>query len=355
MALTLLTDFSETGYRRATRRLLRAVPGAAEELWGMDWPALVTNHQWRGQGWRNAVQNRQRLFRQLEGAVTAQRFADAANAITRWGGLAAFAPADLEALEVAVRALERIDAGDKAALDDVLGRRIASTSKVYAMVDTSRWVIYDSRVARALALLIAHSDAVDADLTALPQPAARVAGRAATGFPTLQAGATRQASLAFVYASWMARGIAAELNARSIANPAGSHWTAMHVELALFTAGALPVLATTHDGSSEMTPGPAAAVAGPAAMKTMQALAAMGVVDVGLDQGRCRLSGRSPSATLSATRCAMRSRPRAAWFACSSPTANNATSSTRTTNRSRHSRPTTATSTTRSPTTTLMR
>jgi len=171
----------------------------------------------------------------------------------------------------------------------MLGRRIASTSKVYAMVDPSRWAIYDSRVARALALLVAYSGAVDVKLTALPQPPGRVAGRAAPGFPTLQAAGTRQAALAFVYASWLIRGIAAELNVRAIASPAGTPWTVMHVELALFTAGALPVFDTTNDRSSRMTPGPAAAAAGPAAkaatLKAMQTLGAMGLLDIGKDFG----------------------------------------------------------------------
>lgn len=289
MALTLLTDFSETSYQRATRRLLHAAPASPEALWGFDWPALVRGHNWRGQGWHDAVQNRERLSTRLASAASAQQFADAANAITRWGGMTPFSPNDLERLQVAVGALARIDAGDKRALDDVLGRRIASTSKVYAMVDTSRWAIYDSRLARALALLVAYSGAVDVKLTALPQPPGRVAGRAAPGFPTLQAAATRQAALAFVYASWLIRGIAAELNARSIANPAGTPWTAMHVELALFTAGALPVLDTTDVGSSKMTPGPAAAAALPgakaAAIRAMQTFGAMDLAEAGKNFG----------------------------------------------------------------------
>ena len=124
MALTLLTDFSETSYQRATRRLLHAAPASPEALWGFDWPALVRGHKWRGQGWHDAVQNRERLSTRLASAASPQQFADAANAITRWGGMTPFSPNDLERLQVAVGALVRIDAGEKRALDDVLGRRI---------------------------------------------------------------------------------------------------------------------------------------------------------------------------------------------------------------------------------------
>jgi hypothetical protein len=50
--------------------------------------------------------------------------------------------------------LAEVDGGDWSRWDSIPGSRIATVSKVYAASDPERWVIYDSRVAAALAHLV---------------------------------------------------------------------------------------------------------------------------------------------------------------------------------------------------------
>jgi hypothetical protein len=287
VGLTPVTPFTEMAYMRAVGPIAREAPNATGSLWGVGWADMVEAHEWRGQGWRSAIRARHNFRRQIRDACGNERFGDVINAIACWGGVPPFAGDDVGALHSALRALPRLDAGEAKALDDLVGRRIASTSKLYAMSDPDRWVIYDSRVARALALLVSSIGPVDETRTRFPQPPGRVPGRSLSGFPLLAASATRQAALAFVYASWLARGIADELNRRVIPNPADVPWTALHVELALFTAGPLPLV--NDEEGSNMAAGPAAAAATPAAkaaaVKTMQMLAAMGLADYGKNLG----------------------------------------------------------------------
>jgi hypothetical protein len=121
------------------------------------------------------------------------------------------------------------ESGDKPS-EGIHAQRIASVSKVYAMHSPSRWVIYDSRVARGLALVALGPFGVDRVPAPIlfPQPPGRT-GERTPGFPTL--GTDRQGRMAFVYASWFARELASHIASRC-PDPGG--WDARHVEMALF-------------------------------------------------------------------------------------------------------------------------
>jgi hypothetical protein len=199
--------------------------------------------------------------------------------------LTPFASDDARKLNGALRALDRLEDGDPLAIDSVLGRRIAGTSKVYAMYAPHHWVIYDSRLARGLALLVAAGPADRRrDLTDFPQPPGRDAGRGVAGFPGISVNATSQAVLAFVYASWFARALAAELELGSVPRPANDRWSPMHIEMALFEAGVRPLVPPEGDS---MTPTVAArgAAAGSAAV-VKQALDALGITEVAKNTGK---------------------------------------------------------------------
>ena len=192
---------------------------------------LLRRYQWNGD-WRVGISVRRRFANLVRSADDHGRLLGVMDEIRSWGGLRPFGR-DLSA-EVA-RSLSILDAlatSDAAPPTDLCGTRIAAVSKVYAMYDLRRWVIYDSRVAWALASLLDEwtGDSVG-PLIGFPQPQ----GRNGQPFPGVPAGASaRQGALAFVYASWLSQSIATHIDA-VCPDPAG--WSAIHVEMALFTIG----------------------------------------------------------------------------------------------------------------------
>jgi hypothetical protein len=292
VALRPLPRLNQDEYARQASRPIAAAVEAPQTVWGKSWPDLVKEHYWRGSGWRNATEARRRFQRQLSEAATPEELRRTCDAIALWGGLRPFSPQDARRLGEALGALEEVDAEDRTALERLVGDRIAATSKVYAMWDPDRWVIYDSRVARALALLVLSGCYEEVPhLTRFPQPPGRTSGRAVVGFPALAANSTHQAVLGFVYASWFARAIAVELDRRGILNPAGGAWSAMFVELALFTAGGATLVDQADEG--DLVPGPVVAGGGRMASQAVAALAADKLKEAGLSEAERRLESRN--------------------------------------------------------------
>lgn len=216
--------------RRELDALTRSFPEWAAE--SLDWAGLLRRYWWNGD-WRAGISARRRFASLLCSAADDDRLLGAMDEIRSWGGLRPLGRRDLSA-EVArsLSILDALAATDAAPPRDLCGTRIATTSKVYAMYDLRRWVIYDSRVAWALASLL-HDWSRDTagPPIGFPQPQ----GRNGQPFPGAPASASaRQGALAFVYASWLCRAIATRIDAVC---PDASGWSATHVEMVLFTVG----------------------------------------------------------------------------------------------------------------------
>lgn len=152
------------------------------------------------------------MHERLIAAGTAQERSDAVAEIVAWGELPA-PPTDAVHRVLASLPLLDVSVGDAdAPPGDLYAKRIAAVSKVYAMYSPSRWAIYDSRVARGLALLALRLFSGGSPRTAMmfPQPPGRTGARA-EGFLAL--GSERQARLAVVYASWFAQDVALRISA----------------------------------------------------------------------------------------------------------------------------------------------
>ncbi len=159
--------------------------------------------------------------------------AAAASKIVTWGGLPALQPEVPHRVLDSLELLDRLAATGEQPQRAIYAGRITAVSKIYAMHAPSDWVIYDSRVARCLAMLVRKqfgSAQVPAELC-FPQPQGRT-GIRPEGFPAL--GTERQARLAFVYAGWFAQALASSIEAPC---PAPGGWDTRHVEMALFMLG----------------------------------------------------------------------------------------------------------------------
>jgi len=283
VGLTKITPFEPDEYERRAAPLVDWAVSSAESLWGLSWRDLVERHSWRGGNLRAALAYRRQLSAQLKRAQTLDEFSEAVTAITRWGGLPSFGADDIAAVASTLRALDDLDEGNLDAEGRIFGRRIAAASKVYAMHDPARWIIYDSRVARALALIVVScKGSLDPGVTRFPQPPGRIIGRGVPGFQTLGAGSSRQAALVFVYSSWLSRKIAGRLNEIGEPNPAGDQWSALHVELALFTAGGIQPDNTPSEGDKV----PAVSAAGKTAGFIGGALVPSRLAEQGADVAR---------------------------------------------------------------------
>jgi hypothetical protein len=198
-----------------------------------DWVALLTAYEWGGSDWRAGLTARGSMHHRMITAGGNEERSRVVAEIVAWGGLVPLPAAAVRQVLVSLAALDALAESGHAPGDEIYAHRIASVSKVYAMYSPSRWVIYDSRVARGLALLalqVFGAGRVPAPLL-LPQPVGRTGGPA-DGFPIL--GTDRQGRLAFVYASWFAHEVASQISVRC---PDPDGWDARHVEMALFMFG----------------------------------------------------------------------------------------------------------------------
>ncbi len=199
----------------------------------IDWVDLMTSYDWRGADWHAGLSARESMHRRLIAAATTPARSTVVAEIVDWGGLTPLPLPAVDRVLGSIPLLDLLAASGQAPPDDVYAKRIASVSKVYAMHSPSQWIIYDSRVARGLALLVLHLFGEE-DLPLLlrfPQPPGRT-GAPARGLPAL--GSDRQARRAFVYASWFSKEVAACITG-GCPDPRG--WDLRHVEMALFMLG----------------------------------------------------------------------------------------------------------------------
>jgi hypothetical protein len=171
------------------------------------------------------------------------------NEIMEWGGMK---PYDAGATPKIRQALQALDMEKTVSIwnthrvnEIAVTRRIAARTKIFEMYDLDKWVIYDSRLAVALACLTDHnlksSPGSSTNTIRWPIPQGRPnESRVVQGFPG--AHTPYQASLGFLYASWLCRMIAQRLSSQQPApsgqigvSPGG--WRTFHVEMVLWTLG----------------------------------------------------------------------------------------------------------------------
>jgi hypothetical protein len=209
--------------------LTRSFPAWAAE--SLDWAGLLRGYKWNGD-WSDGISARRRFASLLHSAADDDHLLTVMDDIRSWGGLRPIGQHLSGLIAGSLSLLDALATSDAAPPRDLCGARIATASKVYAMYDLRRWVIYDSRVAWALASLLQDwSRDTAGPPIRFPQPQ----GRSGQPFPGVPTGASpRQGALAFVYASWLCQSIATRITA-VCPDPAG--WSATHVEMALFTIG----------------------------------------------------------------------------------------------------------------------
>jgi hypothetical protein len=215
--------------RREFDALTRSFPEWAAE--SLDWAGLLRGYKWNGD-WSAGISTRRTFASLLHSDGEHDHLLTVMDDIRSWGGLRPLGPRLSLEIAHSLPILDALARSDAAPPRDLCGTRIATASKVYAMYDLHRWVIYDSRVAWALASLLHDWNGGAAGPSIrFPQPQGRN-GRPFPGVPTLAS--ARQGALAFVYASWLCQSIATRI-AAVCPDPAG--WSATHVEMALFTIG----------------------------------------------------------------------------------------------------------------------
>jgi hypothetical protein len=222
-----LPTLNRNNFRDAANGVIAAASGL------LDWCALLQCYEWNGAGWRIGLEARSAMHGQLAEAAGKDELADAAAEIVSWGGLPPLSTQGVARVLGSLPLLDELAMTNAAPPATLYADRIPAVSKVYAMHDLSRWVIYDSRVARGLALLVrqAYGPRCLPPALVFPQPQGRT-GLCPEGFPVL--GTEKQARLGFVYASWFAQDVAAQID---LACPDPSGWDARHVEMALFMLG----------------------------------------------------------------------------------------------------------------------
>ncbi len=203
----------------------------------VDWAAHLQSYRWGDEDWQSALRSRRERTTELARSGNFKDFSRAAAAITEWGRVPRLDEPELESIRASLPLLVALAEENEHPPDDLYASRIASVSKVYAAYQPDSWVIYDSRVARALALLVSEWEATGGTRIAalrFPQPPSRSAGVAVTGFPRVADSTPRQAGRAFIYASWWCREVARQ-TLSPCPDPAG--WSATHIEMGLFMIG----------------------------------------------------------------------------------------------------------------------
>jgi hypothetical protein len=205
--------------------------------------------------WQLGIIARDRFNVQLHSSdLTNMQLINIVNGIMDWGGMKPYSLSSAVLLRNALDSLNSITPTTiltKTLIDSLqLSGRIAARSKIFEMYDPTKWVIYYSRVANALACLTDRFTNYTPGILNWPIPTSR--NRHFTT-PNGYKGChiRQQGSLAFIYASWLSSMVANTLNQNmaSFGNPsfncpagslniAASMWQTYHVEMVLWMLGA---------------------------------------------------------------------------------------------------------------------
>jgi len=222
-------------------------------LEGKGWLALLQSYRWpKGKGNFESGIDVRRHFHFLvndaaeatgRGALTYQH--GLCNAIAGWAGIPQkVSKTDASNIFSTIRYLKNTLKMDLIDINQIYGRRISTTSKVYYFSDPLYWTIYDSRVAYSLSQLAHAFEKAD------PDAASRLGSYIIFPVPPNQSGRVNPkiqwndnlAASSFIRASFILRAIADSLNKRKKTPPSkailsSGIWELSHVEMVLFVLG----------------------------------------------------------------------------------------------------------------------
>lgn len=232
MALRTIVPFTYPVFVAALGRVVTDLCLALELHEPRGWSSVLNRYQFGEMGRTEGEAVRWNYHNAIREAQNAQDRITVMNEIAGWGRMA-----EIEiALAQSVNAtLNSLDNEQNLSAGNIEGKRIATISKIYEMWDPGNWIIYDSYSAKGLQWLVSsywqsQQQEILPEYLKFPFPP----GRAHTtlgGFPAV--GTRKQAALGFVYASWLARAFAEQLNNQE----EGNTWQAYQVEMALFQLG----------------------------------------------------------------------------------------------------------------------
>jgi len=248
MALSELTPFTPENFRSAVDQFIQWATDHVEtvEIHGhKGWLAQLRDYCWRG-GLEEGVRTRKDFHERMANDAFQHEFRGIVDDICNWGRMKHFKECEIRAIAGSIGLLHDLRNGNHVSLSDLFIHRVAAVTKVYEMQDPHSWVIYDSRVARGLALLVRKwwkeiGAERNQSLIRFPWPPGRGELYQPDGFPHVGATAPRQPRLAFVYASWLAKILAERLRdicPASLPSIGPDHvWQPYHVEMVLFVLG----------------------------------------------------------------------------------------------------------------------
>lgn len=209
----------------------------------IDWENYFKNYSYLNNGqkfdFNEGVKIRKELNSELRKADNNEKLA-VFNKIIKWGGLPEIdKDKDENLVEQIIKSLNILDNENTMDLKNVYAKtRIASVSKIYEMWDLCKWIIYDSYCSRGLQWIVKQFwEKIKCKrnfcILNFPQPPGKSEkNKPIEGFPRNTS--ENQFRFAFIYASWLCRLIAQELNLK---NKSDFKWESYHVEMALFTLG----------------------------------------------------------------------------------------------------------------------
>ncbi|OGD52459.1 hypothetical protein A3K80_00040 [Candidatus Bathyarchaeota archaeon RBG_13_38_9] len=206
--------------------------------------------------WQQGILSRDSFYTQLNNpTLTDVQLIDVVNnIISKWGHM--YPPYSLSSAALVRKALKAISSiTNTSILTDLIIKdlavtgRVAARSKIFEMYVPTKWVIYDSRVANALACLTSKFTNNTPDILSWPIPQGR--GKNFSRAPGYGGCHTKdQGSLGFIYASWLCYTVADTLRSNVVnfgcptfSYPAGTlsiptnTWQTYHVEMVLFMIG----------------------------------------------------------------------------------------------------------------------
>jgi hypothetical protein len=209
------------------------------------WAENLKSYRYKYSGgvadFQKGINTRLDFHRELRRALTignSEELRSVVNRIMRWGGMKAYEK-DMAEITNSFSILDSLERGH-GEWKKLIGSRIASTSKIYAMYAPKIWSIYDSRVGRGIQTLVSlhrgNSNSISKYLK-FQSPPGRNRGPVA-GFKAITS--QTQAILAFLYTSWLFRAIASRLNSREILLPEplqNEAWSVYHIEMVFFMIG----------------------------------------------------------------------------------------------------------------------
>lgn len=213
------------------------------------WQGALARYRWLGYGLDLTLECRRRQGAALRSASDAAAWAVAVEHVREWSGSnLPFSVEDLVGLRSSCEIL-RHEPGDR--FSELLLRRPATASKVYAGAWPGEWAVYDSRLGLRLTELVSRwwdekREELASQVLRFPVPPSRGDQSLPPEFVTLGAQSERQARLGFVYVSWLCRLAARRLGELDISlpgiscGPALDGWTVQLVEMALFATQPKP-------------------------------------------------------------------------------------------------------------------